>query len=244
MMKKRINRNALVAMFFSIISISLCGCVKFEYTEEQEDIIANYAAKTVLRHDVNYRDRYINEEGENIEETEPQTEMETQKETEPGGEITDIPSNGENGSESNVESDLVKAFRLPEGISARFVDYDIVDRYSSDDDSDNVVIKALENGKIMVIKFEFTNTTNSDINLNMMSQIKKYKGIVNDVKKYNEQLTLLLNALNTYEGVLKAGRSNQFVLIYHTQIDKKEDVRTLSVALDYSDGSDSVIILK
>ena len=56
--------------------------------------------------------------------------------------------------------------------------------------------------------------------------------------------TLLLDALNTYEGTLKAGTSQTLILVYQTQLDEKDDVKSLSVELTDISGNESVLNLK
>ena len=93
--------------------------------------------------------------------------------------------------------DVTSALHLPDGVTAQYVDYDVVDQYPDDSSTDIFVMKAVENSKLLIVKFNISNTTSQDISINIMSSVQKFKGIVNDAKKYNAQLTLLLDALNT-----------------------------------------------
>lgn len=227
--RKRIN-TFLILCVFSITIFALTGCESLDYSPEEEDIIANYAANLVLRHDANYKYDYITEE-------ETTTIPETTKVVE---EETSTP-NGDGNTSITTTDNLSAALQLPAGVVAEYLDYDVVSQYPNDTSEDIFVLKALENNKLLVVKFKFTNNNSQDVSINMMSKIQKYKGIVNDSKRYNAQLTLLLDALNTYEGTIKAGTSQTFVLVYQTQLDTKEDVKTLAVAV--TDSSDKEVQL-
>ena len=225
---KRIKPVVMVCLL-CIGMVALTGCDSLDYTTEQEDVIANYAANILLRHDKNYKSDYISEE-----ET-----------TTVDNSINGDGINGDTnvGKVSSAE-DVTSALHLPDGVTAQYVDYDVVDQYPDDSSTDIFVMKAVENSKLLVVKFNISNTTSQDISINIMSSVQKFKGIVNDAKKYNAQLTLLLDALNTYEGTLKAGTSQTLILVYQTQLDEKDDVKSLSVELTDISGNERVLNLK
>jgi hypothetical protein len=247
-LKGKYVKISLVAV---ICMLTFTGCESLDYTEEQEDIIANYAADMLLRHDVNYKYKYISESettsaalttttgsSEVLEETTEYFE-ENSGISEEGGDVSTV------GSDVTSLENIAQAFQLPDGITVDYLGYEITDRYPTEDSQEDLfVMKSVDNYKLLVVKFSFNNTTGNDIAINMMENISKYKGIVNDSKKYNAQLTLLLDALNTYEGTLSAGTSHTFVLIYQTQIDSNDEVNTLSVEVADSSGNETVIKLK
>ncbi len=239
MKREKNKKNILISCILIIGMMVLSGCESLNYTSEQEDIIANYAANLILRHDANYKYDYITEEEtttieENTTITEPSDDS--------GSENTTTNQTVNTTNTISTTNDISAAFQLPAGITAEYADYDVVSQYPQDDNM--FVMKALENNKLLIVKFKVSNTTSQDIAVNMMSATQKFKGIVNDSKKYNAQLTLLLDALNTYEGTLAAGSVQTFVLVYQTQLDSKEDINSLSVAVTDSSGKESVLNLK
>lgn len=239
---KRIKPVVMVCLL-CIGMVALTGCDSLDYTTEQEDVIANYAANILLRHDKNYKSDYISEEETTSKEED--TEVTEEETTTVDNSVNGDGINGDTnvGKVSSAE-DVTSALHLPDGVTAQYVDYDIVDQYPDDSSTDIFVMKAVANSKLLVVKFNITNTTSQDISINIMSSVQKFKGIVNDAKKYNAQLTLLLDALNTYEGTLKAGTSQTLILVYQTQLDEKDDVKSLSVELTDISGNESVLNLK
>ena len=120
----------------------------------------------------------------------------------------------------------------------------ITDIYPTGDSDDIFVMKAVADSNLLVLKFRITNTNATDVNVNFMANEKKYKGIVDNSKKYNAQLTLLTDALNTYEGKIGANSSLELVLIYQSQIEAKEDIRSISVSVSNNLGEENTIYLK
>ena len=222
---KRIKPVVMVCLL-CIGMVALTGCDSLDYTTEQEDVIANYAANILLRHDKNYKSDYISEEETTSKE----------EDTEVTEEETTTVDNSVNGDGINGDTNVGKVSSAEDVTSALHL--------PDDSSTDIFVMKAVENSKLLVVKFNISNTTSQDISINIMSSVQKFKGIVNDAKKYNAQLTLLLDALNTYEGTLKAGTSQTLILVYQTQLDEKDDVKSLSVELTDISGNESVLNLK
>lgn len=249
--KRYIKQVAGIALI-GICSISLCSCSSsLNYTEEQEDVIANYAAEIVLKHDVEYKYNYYDsvsnkkyEEETTFVVEEEQTTVSNQSIVQGGQEETKD-SNKDNVSNSISDSSAIaSALELPSGVNAEFVDYMVTKAYPTDNSQDIFVMKAVANSKLLVLKFKITNTNQTDADVNFMANEKKYRGIVDDSKKYNAQLTLLSDALNTYEGKIPANSSKELVLIYQTQIDSKEEIKSIAVSVSSNNGEGKTVYLK
>lgn len=243
MRHKKINYNysahkRVIPTILVVGVFLLTGCTSINYTTEQEDAIANYAADIVLKHDVNHSAERMGEY-----ETTTAAEVTTEQITTDAN--SDIDSNN-NGSTDAISSagDITNALQV-NGLNAEYIDYDVTDQYPEKQAENNVfVMKAVENSKLLVVKFKLTNETGQDISINMMSDNRKYKGTVNNAKKYNAQLTLLTDALNTYEGTITNGTSQELVLVFQTQLDSKDDVKNLSVSITDANGKESELNLK
>ncbi len=217
--------------------VSLAGCSELEYTEEQKDMIADYAAAVVLKHDVNYKDNYI-ETSEPAAETESMTFGEDT--TTSQGDM-----NTPDGS-SSVETaeQLTKALGI-NGLSAEYIDYYVTDVYPFENqDSALFVMKAVENSKLLVVKFKISNPSAQDIAINMMAGERRYRGVINENVKANAQLSLLLDALNTFDGTIPAGTSQEFVLVYQIQTETKEEIKSLVIDIADESGNSTKIKLK
>lgn len=229
----------IISAILAGMVISLAGCSELEYTEEQQDMIADYAAAVVLKHDVNYKENYL-AATEEYAETESATFGE---ETTASGDIT-------NPNEENPVNTVATAEQLTQalginGLSAEYQDYYVTDAYPFENqESALFVMKAVEQSKLLVVKFKLSNPTGQDIAVNMMAEGRRYKGVINDTTKVNAQLSLLLDALNTFEGTISAGTSQEFVLVYQVQIETKEEIKSLIIEIADENGNSTRVKLK
>lgn len=243
------NRRIRAAALLLVVSTLLCACGSdsLGYTEEQEDVIANYAAQVVLKHDKKYMYSYLPDIKDDMKETqstvdsseqiiEPETEQYTTDSSESN-------HTEQQGGYSDTETVALNQVFGVEGLDIQYAGYDVVSTYPTDDSEEVFVIKAVSDSSLLVVKFAVINNTSQDITVNFMENGKRYKGIVNEMKKYNAQLTLLLDALNTYEGTIPAGTGTQLVLIFQTQLGSTADLSKLSVAVSDDSGAERVVSL-
>ncbi len=106
------------------------------------------------------------------------------------------------------------------------------------------VMKAVENSKLLVVKFKISNPSAQDIAINMMAGERRYRGVINENVKANAQLSLLLDALNTFDGTIPAGTSQEFVLVYQIQTETKEEIKSLVIDIADESGNSTKIKLK
>lgn len=220
--------------------VSLAGCSELEYTEEQKDMIADYAAAVVLKHDVNYKDNYI-------ETSEPATETESMtfgEDTTASQGDADTPNGGTSSETVATAEQLTQALGI-NGLSAEYIDYYVTDVYPFENqDSALFVMKAVEKSKLLVVKFKISNPSGQDIAINMMAGERRYRGVVNETVKVNAQLSLLLDALNTFDGTIPAGTSQELVLVYQIQTETKEEIKSLVIDIADESGNSTKIKLK
>lgn len=239
MMNVKNKAKYVISAMLAGILISMTGCSEMKYTEEQQDMIADYAAAVVLKHDVNYKHNYL-ETTEQVIETEPVTF---------GEDTTIAPGDSENPSPNggNSEIAIATAEQLSQalginGLSAEYIDYYVTSAYPQE--SELFVLKAVENSKLLIVKFKLSNPTSQDIAINMMAGGKRYKGIINDKVKVNAQLSLLLDALNTFDKTIAAGNSEELVLAYQVQMETKEDIKSLVIDITDENGNSTKVRLK
>lgn len=228
----------IISVILAGMVISMAGCSELEYTEEQQDMIADYAAAVVLKHDINYKENYL-----------AVTEEYAETESATFGEETTMPVDA-NQNEENPVNTIATAEQLTQalginGLSAEYLDYYVTDVYPFENqESALFVMKAVEQSKLLVVKFKLSNPTGQDITVNMMAGGKRYKGVINDTTKVNAQLSLLLDALNTFEGTISAGTSQEFVLVYQVQMETKEEIKSLIIEIADENGNSTRVKLK
>lgn len=229
--------------------MTACSTVTSDLTEEQGDIIAEYAADLLLSYDSNYEAKYVDEEptteeatfAEEIETTTlPEEESkENNNETTSGSE--DATVSKEETTTKPVLSSLEEILGI-DGISVTYKEFDVVDTYPDNTEDAFFVMKAVEGSKLMIVKLDVKNITNNDIKLNIMKYNAKYRALINGSDKSVAQITLLLDAFNTFEGTIKANKSKELVLVFQTGIKNKSDIKNLELSVYCGDKNGTITI--
>jgi hypothetical protein len=203
-----------------------------DLTDEEEALYIEYAANSVLKHDKNYIDRMqtVDLETELVTETEDTTQTEDQQ---TGTEVSVSGGDGAAETESVTYTSMNDVFSIA-GIDIQPAGYEVTGSYPSDGQEIGMSMVAVKGCKLLIMKFQVTNTGGEDAALDFGSIGASYKGIINENVKTNVQTTALLDALNTYNGVLAAGSSQQMVLVF--QINENDANNISSVELNITNG--------
>lgn len=207
------RKHSFMFLILLAIIFFLPGCTSYNLTVQQEDLIAEYAADALLQSDENYSKKLL-------DASETQIETESEEEN-----TTENLNGGENGEVSNIT--ISQALGM-DSFTIDYISYDISDTYT------NAVV-AGEGMKIIVLKFNVTNISSEealfDLEHTMLSY--SYKGTFNETYTYNSQITMLLNALNSYKATFSPGESKEVVLIYKAPKEQLIDgITSISIAID------------
>jgi len=216
-MRKHGSVFLIVLTFVFILS----GCTSYTLTSHQEDLVAEYAADALLQSDQYYSKKLL-------KENEIQTETQTQEQV-----TTDETETSAGGVVSNLT--MSQALGMDD-FTIDFASYEISDTYT-----DSVV--AGEGMKVIVLKFNVTNITPTSAAFDLETTTLKYtyKGTFNETYTYNAQITMLLNALNSYKATFAAGETKEVVLIYKAPTEQLVDGIT-SIKVTVNTGATSNII--
>lgn len=271
-MKKK-NRNfvKLTAVgFASVFMLSGCGITKM--TDEQMKVIADYAADVLVRYDASYYDRFAEEKRRSEEEDntllasnetappetkQPATEMPKSEAPQisaepvvqpdaatPAPVNTAAPADPANVADSGVTPmEVGKIFGLDD-VEISYRGYDVLDQYP-DVGSDQLAfqMKATENHKLYVFKFEILNTSSEARNCNILGQNIKFRVRVNDTENLSVQKTLLADDLSQINAVLQSMESKTGVVVCQVPSDYNPEVSALSLVVR-TGGEDKVIKLQ
>ena len=83
-----------------------------------------------------------------------------------------------------------------------------------------------------VLKFTLSNTTGTDMNVDLFTNTGKYKAAFSGGKEYEAEGSFLTYALNTFQGTIAAGQSVDVVLLFKVPQDTVCDSVTMSVEKD------------
>lgn len=244
----------------SIFATTGCGQV-IDLTDEENHLIAEYAAELLLKYDRNYDTRYNPDElEETTTETDATTEATTEEviTTEAATTEQETPGQGQNtqaqpGTEETVQEEIgaavdpdfdIAGFVGESRISVRYSYYMVVDSYPSyDQDGMYIEVQAPEGYKLLVLKFEVENKTNEDQAVDLYDKDVNYNIIVDNNRKTKQMLTILADDLYTYDKTIPASSREEAVLLYTVSDSVANKWMDLKLQVKYS-GTSAVLQLE
>lgn len=193
-----------------------CGSDFPDLTEEQSDMISEYAASLLLKYDSDYVN---NLEDIKKEEEEPEKKPEEEPEEEP----VNFPEDEESVSENELTEDpeeekipevkTVQEFLDLPGLEFDFRGFSTAYSYSEQDDGEvSVCYEAADGNVLGILDLEVSNTSEEPVTLDMIGRNLHFvMKVGNSSQKI--QPTMLLKDLSTFRGVLDAKESVPLVLI-------------------------------
>ncbi len=233
-----------------VLSVTLTGC-GVELSDEENRVIAEYAADLLLKYDRDYTSSLVEEEVPATEQTTqaPSTDSTTEGTTEepstqPPQESssTESPASEDTTGSSDAagEIDIGKIVGL-EGISITYNQCMFLDRYPSvDQDGAFIYLEADPGYQLVVIKFDIANITAQDIAVDLLNTDINYKLVYNQTKAASPMLTILMDDLGTYESVVPAGNEQSAVLVFQISKDLISQIQSLDIRVTYKN-EESVI---
>ena len=239
-------KRKILAISIIYILLTMVGCVEaIDLDENQQDMLVGYAVYSVLEHDKNYMVG-LNE-----------IEMIGEGETSEPGEV-EIPSSGdaekpttdkENptvdtpivDNPTTVTTTMERALGLS-GVTVTYTGVVVGDVFPEVEGEPVFALKAFTGNKLVVLKFDVTNSTDSDISLDMAAKDFKIKGVFNKSIKTIAQVTLLPEALNTFKETIPAGKTVQTVLVFEMTEANANNLTSIVLEIKSSNGTNSVNI--
>ena len=233
---KKIWKRRLLAGLIACGIFVTTGCGQvIDLTDEENHLIAEYAAELLLKYDRNYDTRYNPDELEDTTETMTETDAATEATTEvvttteAATTEQDAPADGRTTQAQPVTDEAVKedigatvdsdfdiaAFVGESRISVRYAYYMVVDSYPSyDQDGMYIEVQAPEGYKLLVLKFEVENKTNEDQAVDLYNKDVNYNIVVDNSRTTKQMLTILADDLYTYDKTIQASSREETVLLY------------------------------
>lgn len=217
------------------IACALTGCGKKmpELTEEENQMIAEYAVGVLLKYDKDYNNRLVdtsayemNEEEDIPEQTEEMAEEEQIK-TDPveETEVIDVSQD-----EETIFSTIEAYYGIPD-VTFQYTGYELTDSYPSAAEGEDLffAMDATAGTELLVLKFTAINISSGDVTLNMIEHGARVRVSVNGEPAKGALATMLLNDLQTYDDVIPAGSSVELVSIVEVQ--QGTDINSIALIL-------------
>lgn len=234
---------AIICLCLVTFSVTGCGTKLPDMTEEEQEIIAEYAASTLLSYDKGYNSKYKVDAMEEakadakkmIEANKNKVEAtETPKATEEPTEAptpTPTPVPTETPTPTPVPAETVQPTQKPqndnrmapydigklfgiEGVEVNYVGFEALDSYPVIPENELAfTMQANQGTKLVVTKFELKNKTSETKTCNIVGQNIKFQMRFNDADFVAVQKTLLKDDFAALNCILQAGETKQVVVI-------------------------------
>ncbi len=220
-----------------------CGATMPDLTEEETNVISEYAVGVLLKYDKNHgsrlRDTSAYSEEQSVEPEEPPVEqIPEQEEQEPpvenSTEVVDVSE------EENTPSSIEEYYGMYD-FSFQYTGYELTTTYPEASDEENIFFSmdATEGTQLLVLKFLATNLSSSDQMLDMLGYGARFRISVNGEASKGALATMLLNDMQTCKELVPAGSSVELVSII--EVPTGTNVDTIEIVLR---GNESDAVLK
>lgn len=230
-MRKR--KIALVCV--AALLMTGCGATLPEMTDEQVNVIGEYAAITLLKYDANSRSRLVDlsqieEKEDPILPVEPES-LPTEDEQPENPATPVIDHRGEEYLEDYVGADSVESFlELPEGISVIYSGYETCQSYE-EEGSLYLALEASEGKELLVLHFTLQNTSGANQEIDLIGRRDNYRVTINGSYTRAALTTMLTTDLSTYMGTVPAGGTEEVVLLVEIDPEQVPSAETISLNL-------------
>lgn len=231
-----------------VLAISACmltGCIDSmpDMTEEQSELVAEYAADMLLKYSPNYHYRIADEEEVASAEAEMETSQEeetTQEESQPSQDLSQTGSGktvsvgAETSVEDGSEYDLAAFFGMNQ-FSIMYASCEITDAYPNAESGVGFSVTAPQGYNLLVLHFDVENLGEEAAQCDLFDQISKVTVNVNDAGYVQALGTLLTNDLTTYMEDIPAGEVADAVVVVPVEQTDLDEIQTAVMQITTQD---------
>ncbi len=233
-----------------------------EDIEYKEKLVAEYAAGLLLKYDKGNHNglTYYTPTPEPTEEPVPETADPAKADD--GGSEGKTPSiSVSSDNEVANADDAVQIGTIPEeenavtssasiaeylgagNVDIRYTSYEICDQYP-EEQSDGLFfsMSASDGKKLLILHFDLVNDTGEDAECSILSSDVKIRILINDTERINQQMTILLNDLKSFEGTVAAGGSTDTVLVFEIPEETASAINSLKLIIVDADGEHTIAL--
>lgn len=199
-------------LLLSAVLLGGCGEEMYELTEEEEYMIADYAAHVVAKHNSRQATGLIAivEEPEEAV-VEKSMEQESSGDSD-GAEISETSDdNTDEAQQDEVELVSLQEALQTEGITVVYEQAQLQDSYI---EGDYFVLDASAGKKLLVLYFSLKNEGETDVVFDMLSRSASFAVSVDGADPVKSDLTILPSDLSSYQGNIAAGTQTDAVLLF------------------------------
>ena len=232
------RKISMSVVILAVTAVTLTGCTNPmpDLSEEEYSVIAEYAAGEMMKYNTLNPDRIVsdtvienelNKEEKFARNTEEYREkVRKEKAEEAAKDKTDSENTGERAGSNNgsisENADIAAFFGLTP-LTVTYTGLEMCDSYPQNDGENYYFsMDASAGKKLMVLKFNLENPSDSDIQVDLLHQSAGFWVNFNGERKVGILATMLENDLATYDGTVAAGGTQEVVLVLEL---KEEDAQ-------------------
>lgn len=238
---KRWKMILLTAAVSSTFLLGGCGTAMYELTDDEQNVIAHYAAHALAKYNVYQKDGMTDaslddpkqdkrtDDSEKTEETKDEQTTETQSAEENTDGQNEAQPSGD--AQDNAIS-LADAIGHGNDLSVTYEGASVEQTYKNDEISS---VAAPNGSTYVVMKFQVANNGQNDVSVDTLNYGPAFTAQIGD-SKVKAELTILTNDLSTYQGTIAAGQTVENVLLFKVpdSVTQVPDQVTLSVDVNGS----------
>lgn len=225
------------------ICMTGCGSIMPDLTEEETEIISEYASGVLLKYDRVYRSRLMDmSEYEEEENKKAERERQEAAEAEESASEEESTSNGTKVIDASQDEETpappatIEEYYGIENFTFQYSGYELVESYPSNTEEEIFfAMDATEGMQLLVLKFTVSNAGAAEQEIDMLGYGARFKVSVNGGSSENALSTMLLNDLQTYKGVVPAGSGVELVSI--VEVPQSTAIETIDFVLRGAEGS-------
>lgn len=253
-------KNNVTGSFLTLSGVVLmlllngCGNAIPDMTQEQQDMVTEYAAQLLLKYDANYKSTILTEEQsreaeeELIRDAELAALVQERQEMQQAAAGNESGGEGENPSEPDapVYTDVDSFLGLSDSIEIEYAGYLVCDSYPESTEADDwqgVARATSTNSKLVVFTFTLKNVSGSDYLLDMASLGAKFSFRINGSITKTSLTTLLTNDLMMYRDTIPAGETVNAVLLIEMPASDTENFTSIKMTMKLGDSRAETTLL-
>lgn len=253
-------KNNVTGSFLALSGVVLmlllngCGNAIPDMTQEQQDMVTEYAAQLLLKYDANYKGTILTEEQsreaeeELIRDAELAALIQERQEMQQAAAGNESGGGGENPSEPDtpVYTDVDSFLGLSDSIEIEYAGYLVCDSYpegTEANDWQGVARATSTNSKLVVFTFTLKNVSGSDYLLDMASLGAKFSFRINGNITKTSLTTLLTNDLMMYRDTIPAGETINAVLLIEMPASDTENFTSIKMTMKLGDSRAETTLL-
>lgn len=232
----------MALLIMTAMIASLTGCAENQIpvmTDEQIYDVSEYVAITLMKYDASNRSRLVELDEDDFIEKEPVVTPEPEDVGMKPVEDTPV-IDATTGQEIQEQEPVETVLALPEGLKLTYLGYEITDSYPNDGENSYFSLLATRGNKLLVLKFEVTNTSDAEVAVDLLSSDERFLVTVNGEYTRRALTTMLDNDLTTYMGTLKGMEGADAVLLIEVSEEVANSISSVDIKVQNEDKTHTI----